>query len=76
MRKISYSLVVFLLCACGSGKDATEQAIQESVDSIQVETPEISEDVIADIIQQIPSPLEISVLLKESGSAYDKSILN
>ena len=69
MRNLCFSLVVLLLYACGPNKDAAEQAILDSVDSIAVETPEISEDVIADIIQQIPSPLEISVLLKESGSA-------
>ncbi len=76
MRKLCFSLAVLFLYACGPNKNAEEQAILDSVDSIAVETPEISEDVIADIIQQIPSPLEISVLLKESGSAYDYSILN
>ena len=34
------------------------------------------QEVLSDIIQQIPSPLEISVLLKESGTNYDKSLLN
>ncbi|MDN5212476.1 hypothetical protein QQ020_10485 [Fulvivirgaceae bacterium BMA12] len=76
MRKLCFSLAVLFLYACGPNKNAEEQAILDSVDSIAVETPEISEDVIADIIQQIPSPLEISVLLKESGSAYDYSLLN
>ncbi len=76
MRKLCFSLVVLFLYSCGSNNSADEQAILDSVDSIAVETPQISEDVIADIVQQIPSPLEISVLLKESGSAYDNSILN
>lgn len=77
MRKISFSLVALvLLSACGSGTSSTEQAILDSVNTLEVEAPAISEDVIADIVQQIPSPLEISVLLKESGSAYDISILN
>lgn len=76
MRNLCFSLALLLLYACGPNKDAAEQAILDSVDSIAVETPEISDEVIADIIQQIPSPLEISVLLKESGSAYDHSILN
>lgn len=76
MRKLCFYLVVLLLYACGSNKSAEEQAILDSVDSVSVDTPAVSEEVITDIVQQIPSPLEISVLLKESGSAYDNSILN
>lgn len=38
--------------------------------------PAISPEIISDILQQIPSPLEISILLKESGAKYDKKFLN
>ncbi|HRW98017.1 MAG TPA: hypothetical protein P5280_00935, partial [Cyclobacteriaceae bacterium] len=36
----------------------------------------IDQEVIGSILDQIPSPLEISVLLKESGTKYDKALLN
>ncbi|WP_236614052.1 hypothetical protein [Nafulsella turpanensis] len=42
----------------------------------QVQKPEVSEKVISDILQQIPSPLETSVLIKQSGSKYGSSMLN
>ncbi len=77
MRKGTLILMaVVLLYSCDSKQGSEEQAIQDSLDNVTVEAPAISEEVIADIVQQIPSPLEIAVLIKESGSDYDKSILN
>jgi hypothetical protein len=65
------------MMACGESKTKSEeQAFLESLDSAEAAQPEISEEVISDIMQQIPSPLEISVLLKESGTDYNKGILN
>lgn len=76
MKKIFFGILAISF-ACSSGnKPADEQAFLEELDSMKVEGPAISEDVISDIIQSIPSPLEISVLLKESGTKYDISILN
>lgn len=48
----------------------------ESLDSAVNTGPTISDAVIGDILQQIPSPLEISVLLKESGKKYNVGYLN
>jgi len=48
----------------------------ETLDSTATQGPTISEAVIGDILQQIPSPLEISVLLKESGKKYNSAYLN
>jgi hypothetical protein len=69
-------LVVALLTACGSGKKTDEQVFLEGLDSAKQEGPTISEAVIGEIVQNIPSPLEISVLLKESGGKYNASYLN
>jgi hypothetical protein len=76
MKKLFFGILAISF-ACSSGnKPADEQAFLDELDSMKVEGPAISEDVISDIIQSIPSPLEISVLLKESGTKYDVSILN
>ena len=69
-------LIVAFLTACGSGKKTDEQAMLESFDSVKTEGPTISEEVIGSILEAIPSPLEISVLLKESGKKYNSSYLN
>jgi hypothetical protein len=76
MKKISLCIMVISLYACDSNKHITEAAYLEKVNSLNVDETPISEEVLADIIQQIPSPLEISVLLKEKGTRYDKKLLN
>jgi hypothetical protein len=77
MRLVKLFLVITaaFLAACG-GKKPDEQAFLESLDSVKTEGPTISEEVIGDILQQIPAPLEISVLLKESGKKYNSGYLN
>lgn len=76
MRIITAGLIVALFFACSSGKKSEEQAFLEGLDTAKAEGPTISEEVIGDILQGIPAPLEISVLLKESGKKYNGSYLN
>ena len=76
MNRIYLGLIILVFFACES-KKPDEQAFRESLqDTTATKGPEISQEVLSDIIQQIPSPLEISVLLKEAGTNYDKSLLN
>lgn len=76
MKVVKIGLFALVLAACSSGKKTDEQAFLETLDSAKNEGPTISEAVIGDILQQIPSPLEISVLLKEAGKKYNSSYLN
>ena len=75
MRVLLTGILVAFLVACGS-KKPDEQAFLQSLDSAKNTGPTIDEEVISSILQQIPSPLEISVLLKESGTKYNFAILN
>ena len=76
MRIVMIGLVAaVLLSACGKSKKPDEQAFLNSLDSAK-KGPSIDEEVIGSILQQIPSPLEISVLLKESGTKYSSGLLN
>jgi hypothetical protein len=65
-----------LLIACGSGKKTDEAAFQASLDSSNNAEGQIDDELIESILQQIPSPIEISVLLKQSGRKYDHAMLN
>ena len=76
MRIVIIGLILALFTGCGSEKKSDEQAFLEGLDSAKTEGPSISEGVIGDILQRIPSPLEISVLLKESGKKYNGGYLN
>lgn len=76
MRILSVALVAAILMSCGGGKKPDEQAFLESLDSAQNQGPSIDQEVIGSILDQIPSPLEISVLLKKSGVKYNSGLLN
>jgi hypothetical protein len=69
-------LFAAILFACGSGKKTEEAAFEASLDSSNNAQAAIDDELIESILQQIPSPLEISVLLKQSGRKYDHTMLN
>jgi len=78
MRVAIFSLAVLLILAsCGKGKKADEQDQEflNSLDSTKKESA-VDEELINSILQQIPSPLEISMLLKKSGTKYNSHLLN
>lgn len=76
MRIVIAGLALALLTACGSGKKTEDEQFVEGLDAMQQEGPTIDEEVIGQVLQAIPSPLEISMLLKESGKKYNGSYLN
>ncbi|MDZ7607936.1 MAG: hypothetical protein U5K79_20675 [Cyclobacteriaceae bacterium] len=67
MRKIPYFLLCLVVFGCSPGKKSDEQAFLDSLNNVELDAPMISEEVIAEIVQQVPSPLEISYLLKDAG---------
>ncbi|HCW05763.1 MAG TPA: hypothetical protein DGG95_00150 [Cytophagales bacterium] len=76
MRLAIFGLIAALvLASCGKSKKPDEQEFLNSLDSAK-KGPTIDQEVINGILQQIPSPLEISVLLKQSGTKYNASLLN
>lgn len=74
MKKI-FTCILILMCGC-SGQRSNDEAILDSLNNQKAEMPAISDETLREIIQQIPSPLEISFLIKDLGTKYDKSILN
>jgi hypothetical protein len=75
MRIIIAGLVVAILStSCGSGNKEAE--FVAGLDTAQSVGPTIDAQVIGQILQGIPAPLEISVLLKESGKKYNSGFLN
>ena len=77
MKKVAVSLITALVLL--GGCDAEEQAtgsIDEQLDQAVVEGPQLSEEVLGGLLESIPAPLEISMLIKETGAQYDRSVLN
>jgi hypothetical protein len=76
MRIIIAGLILALFTsACGS-KKASDDDFVAGLDTAQSVGPTIDAQVIGQILEGIPAPLEISVLLKESGKKYNGSYLN
>lgn len=76
MRLVAYAVFALLIIGCSSGKKPDEQAFLESLDSANTAGVGVDEEMINSILETIPSPLEISLLLKESGNKYTPEILN
>lgn len=76
MKSPIYIVLMAIALACSSKKTPDEKEFLESTDSLNQAMPAIDESVVSGLLEQIPSPLEISVLLKESGTKYNSSILN
>lgn len=68
-------LLVVLLMACGSGNKNEDQALVDALENTDLENEVISGEV-NDILHRIPSPLEISVLLKQTEKKYNAEFLN
>jgi hypothetical protein len=75
MRMHIAGLLLGLFTACSSPNKSEEEAFAAALENTQLEDQVISGEV-NDILHRIPSPLEISVLLKESGKKYDAAFLN
>ena len=74
---LPFLLIVAMLSlsSCGSDKKEDADAFLSELDG-GVDAPAISEETINDILMQIPAPIEISMLMKDSGSEYDRTILS
>lgn len=66
---------ILLLLSCNPENQSNENLVAETIDSTAA-SQKISEEVLGDIIKSIPSPIELSMLIKESGGGYDESLLN
>lgn len=74
MKKLLAVIGVLFLFGCGNSM------VEEEQDNSQQQGPQddvivMSDEIINDIIQSIPSPLEITMLIKE-GNVYNKGYLN
>jgi len=76
MKYVLAGVFAAILVACGSGKKSDEAAFQASLDSAKTADNQIDDELIEGVLQGIPSPIEISVLLKQSGRKYDHTMLN
>ncbi len=76
MKKILIGLTALALLSCDKGSKKTDQEIMTDLDKgTQTQIP-VPKETVNEFIQSIPSPVEISVLIKEQGAKYDGKLLN
>lgn len=80
MKTIKFFLPATLglmLLSCSEGTQTNEQLAMEAMEAPEAkEERMISDEAISSILNSIPSPLEISSMIKETGGEYQKSLLN
>ncbi|TAH18599.1 MAG: hypothetical protein EAZ08_11025 [Cytophagales bacterium] len=76
MKKLYFMFILALLLGCGNNNASTEEVSEVVTEETAATTAQVSDDIISDILQAIPSPLEISFLIKEVGTKYNSTNLN
>lgn len=81
MKNIIIFLSLFFILSCSSdnGKQQEVQQYNSYIDEEVIDTleiPELSDQAIQDILHSLPSPLEMSILIKSTGALYSRRILN
>ncbi len=73
----SISLLLFA-CDSPSENKSNEAMLQQMMDSAAAapQNDKVPEEAVGEILKQIPSPIETSVIIKKAGGTYSKEILN
>ena len=75
MKNFILTMMVLFLIGCTSGTNNENDLFED--DSLSFEkVPDISPDLVEEVIQSIPSPLEMTSLIQGVGANYSKNILN
>lgn len=77
MKKLILGLAMFITFArCGGAGDAPRNDSLDDSSGSSVEQDPMSDNLIGQIIQSIPSPIEISFIIKDVSDLYNKRNLN
>ena len=66
-----------LLASCGGGSSTQDSgAFLDSLDQVSEPEMQFTQETVNEIIKTIPSPLEMTALIKQSGADFDLNMLN
>ncbi len=69
-------LPIAFLLSCTSRNEISEHDFQRELDSLNNHAPIVDDKAVRALLGQIPSPLEISMLIKQSEAKFNRQILN
>lgn len=76
MKKYVVPALIVLLMGCDTKKEPSKADFEEELDEMAESSVEISDENIINILNSVPSPLEISFVIHDAGIVYDKTLLN
>lgn len=76
MKKLYFILAFLLLWSCDSNKTQPERVDNKKTENSDSVVPKVSNEIIVDILQSIPSPLELSLLIQKIGTDYNRASLS
>lgn len=76
MNKFLFLIFLIAVASCRQGEKKRETTLLDSLENLEIPMPEISDEQISDIINQIPAPIELSAMMRKSGAGYNKNYLN
>ena len=77
IRILAFAFSALMFQSCVSDQDEKmDQIINDADTEIKKASSEVSKEMLYEVIQKVPSPLEISNLIRESGAAYTEELLN
>jgi hypothetical protein len=76
MNKLLFLFFLIVVASCRQGDKNRETTLLDSLENLEIPMPQISDEQINDIINQIPAPIELSAMMKKSGAGYNKNYLN
>ena len=75
MLMIAFTALIGISCSTDDHSEDAEAFLKE-LENGEENTTMISDEIIEDVLEQIPSPVEMSMMIRESGMDYDNSILS
>ncbi len=76
MRFTGILTLMIIISSCGGEKKPSEEEFLRSLEESATTETSVDTETINAVLQQIPSPIEISMMLKESGTNYNATLLN
>ena len=77
MKSLFTTIIVLpLLFSCRNNKKLDKEELAAEVEAIDASIPDMSDENILMILSSIPSPLELSAHIQETGISYDRSLMN
>jgi hypothetical protein len=74
-RFLYFLMIAFVLTSC-SDEDVVETDEDEITVDDGLDAPAVPAEVVRDILQSIPQPVEISTLIQQTGGKYNRDLLN